>query len=293
MDVRLIEPYGFCFGVRNSYDSTIEIINKHPNSRIFMMGWLVHNRPIINKLLEMNVYILDDKHQSRAEILENIQYQPNDVIIFSAHGTDANVIEKAKQKGFIVYDLTCPFVKKTHNLVLNKIANGYDIVFIGKLNHPETNAILPISTTKIHLVKDVEDAKNLKIMNSQIFCTTQTTLSLYNVEAIYNTLIQEYPQIEFENDICNATTCRQDAIKKIDESFDIRIVVGDVRSSNAVELYDLSKKVNDTYLISYGNEIDFKWFKNKKKCAIFGAASASREMVESIYHYIVDKTEGI
>ena len=141
MIIKKIIPQGFCYGVMSAYQQTLQTIKDNPHKKIYMLGWLVHNQKIIDDLEARGVCVLDDQACSRYAIIDALPPQKDAILILSAHGTDNQVQLLAKQKGFQVVDLTCKYVYKTHQLIKEKIATGYQVLFIGKAHHPETNAI--------------------------------------------------------------------------------------------------------------------------------------------------------
>lgn len=283
MEIIKLIPNGFCYGVITAYKNTLSLIENNKSKKIYMLGWLVHNQKVIDELIQRNVIILDDDKETRLEIINKFDDNLKDsILILSAHGTDHNVIKIAKDKGFIIYDYTCKFVYKTHNIIKEKIDNDYEIIFIGKKNHPETNAILKINN-KIILIENEDDINRLNINKTKIFCTNQTTISQYQFSYLLDLLKLKFNNIEFQNDICDATKVRQDAIINMPKDVDICIVIGDNKSSNSNELYNLSKKIiNDSYIINDVYEINNSWFKNKKKCAITAGASTPANLIVTI-----------
>ncbi|MGL4951426.1 MAG: 4-hydroxy-3-methylbut-2-enyl diphosphate reductase [Mycoplasma sp.] len=285
MIVKKILPTGFCYGVMKSYNETKKIVLQNPDKKIYMLGWLVHNEVVIEELRDMGIEILDDTNESRFEIISKFSDQENSILILSAHGTDSNVIEIAHQKGFQIFDLTCKYVYKTHELIKTKIQEGYEIIFVGKQNHPETEAILAIDE-KIILVSDLESAKLFKSLKTKTFCTNQTTFNASLLDEINNHLWNADNSILFANDICSATRIRQSAISKLDDDIDISIIIGDKKSSNANELFEISSKYKESYFVSKVSDLNLEWFKNKKVCAISGAASTPISTIEEFYKVI-------
>lgn len=282
--IKLI-PQGFCFGVSYAYKQTLKIIEENPCKKIYMLGWLVHNKNVVDELEKKGLIVLDDKLKSRYDLVNDIQ-EENAILILSAHGTAQNVLELAKAKKLQIFDLTCKYVYKTHNLIKEKLKNEYEIIFIGKSNHPETNAILNIDKN-INLVTNIDDIEKLNIKTNKLFCTNQTTLGKLFFQNIIDELMSKYPYLEYENDICTATDMRQDAVLKMDSDVDICLIIGDKRSSNCNELFKIAKqKVNDSYIVENLDDLTESMFENKQKCAITAAASTPNYVVESIINWI-------
>lgn len=277
MKILKITPRGFCKGVVDAYVQCKKIAKLYPNREKYLIGWLVHNKEIIKELEEIGITTKNDNKLSRMEIIENIKIHDlanPPIVIFSAHGTDRKVMLKAKERGLLVIDTTCVFVTKTHQIIQEKIKEGYQILYIGVVNHPETISTLAIDES-IKLITNKDDIKNLKISNDKpIFVTNQTTISIYEFVEITNELSNKFKNIEFKNDICNAAKDRQDAIINMPHEVDLLIVVGDSKSNNSKKLVDIGvKKGIESYLVLDTKLIKKEWFKNKKYVAITSGCS--------------------
>lgn len=286
MKVIKLIPNGFCFGVSNAYNKALKISNANQNVNIYMLGWLVHNENVINDLKENKIICLDDLNINRYDIIKNLKYQKGDILLLSAHGTDEKTIALAKEKKFEVFDLTCKFVVVIHQIIKEKIKDGFNILFIGKKGHPESNAVLSIDD-KIILLENVDDVKKIN-KNIKYFCTNQTTISLDFLKKINDELIKNNISFDIRNDICNSTKLRQNAIINMDSNIDICIVIGDKRSSNTIELYNIAKKQVDSYLVSNIKDIDLKWLINKKYVALTSGASSPNMIVDEVYNYLLE-----
>ncbi len=284
--IKLI-PQGFCYGVTYAYNQTKKIIQENPNKKIYMLGWLVHNQLVVEEFKQLGLIILDDKEKTRYELINSLtENVKNNILLLSAHGTDNNTIALAKQKGFEIYDLTCKYVYKTHHVIHEKINDGFNIIFVGKKLHPETLAIKSISPN-IKIIESATDIKDLTFKQGEkIFCTNQTTLGINYLENIFKELIVKYPNIQFQNDICDATSQRQLAVINMDKDIDICIIVGDKRSSNCNELLKIANKKVTSYLVSKIEDINPLWFKNKKKCAVTAGASTPSYLIEKIIIFL-------
>lgn len=287
MKIEKLIPTGFCYGVMHSYKSTLEIIDKNPNKKIYMLGWLVHNQYVVNELLSHNLIILDDKKDSRYNIINNFGKVDNSILILSAHGTDAKTINLAKSKGFEIHDLTCKYVYKTHDIIKKKLTEGYEILFVGKLNHPESNAILSIDDG-IKLISSIDCIDKIDLNKLKLFCTNQTTFNTQILKDIVDKLQEFNSNIIFENEICNATKMRQNTIINMSTTVDICLIIGDLKSSNATEMYELSKSKVSTYFIAGVDDVKLEWFINKKHCVIAGAASTPIFLIDQVYNYLSD-----
>ncbi len=277
MNVNLIKPYGYCIGVSNVVKSIKQIVSKHSNMSVFCIGQVVHNKNVNDSIEKMGVKIID---KEKNEAIDSIDFG---VVIFSAHGTDQKIIDKAKNKGLIVYDLACPFVLKTFDIIKDRIRQGYDIIYIGVKKHEESMAALSIDES-IHFVCNIEDINLLDISNKKISVINQTTLSILDIKDIYNKILEKYPHATIIDEICGSTRVRQQILlerKIVDDGI---IIIGDKNSNNSKSLYYTAiKQKYDAVLVSEFEQIDLNWLKNKDSVAIMSGASSDNSVVENIY----------
>ena len=239
MKVIDLTPRGYCHGVLNAMAIVKKVIRTESYPRpIYVLGQIVHNQKITKAFKEHGVISLDQKGKTRLEMLEQVNHG---TVIFTAHGISDKVIERAKEKGLTYLNATCRDVLKVHNAVKQKIDEGYQVIYIGHRNHPEPEAILDIDKT-ILFVENEKDAMLLpNDLGDKIFVTNQTTLSLYDIKSVLAIIETKYPNYVFDNEICNATTVRQQAVME-QEKVDLMLVVGDQKSSNSKKLSEVSKK---------------------------------------------------
>ena len=195
--------------------------------------------------------------------LEALKEINSGVVIFSAHGTSKEILDKAKDKGLIVIDTVCPFVKKGMDIIDSYLKENYEIIYIGKKNHPEAIASTSISN-KIHLVETLEDLKQLKINTDKIFLTNQTTISVNDLKQFYEFAKEKYPNLILSDEICSATRIRQENILNLKE-VDGLIIVGDQKSNNTKNLLKIAnEKKLDAILIENINQLEPLWLENKE-----------------------------
>lgn len=290
MKITKITPRGFCQGVVSAWMTAKKIKEENPNKKVYMIGWLVHNKSLIDSLHELGIETIDDTNTSRYDIVNSFKKNKNEIIIFSAHGTDERAIELAKNKSLIFFDTTCEYVKKTQEIIKDKIKDNYKIIFIGKSNHPETISILSIDKSIIFIENEEDINKITFNKNEKYFLTNQTTISIYDFYKIIKKLKIILPRIEIKNDICTATQERQEAIINMDNSVDLLIVVGDKKSNNSNKLRDLGEEKGiESYLINDEKDLNDKWFKNKKHVAITSGASTPTWITTKVIKTIEEK----
>ena len=282
MIINKIEPQGFCGGVKNAIDiAKMAIKNENNIKPIYLLGSLIHNEHVMRSLEDLGLILIDDKNKTRLELLDEIK---SGSVIFSAHGVSDKVYLKAKEKNLNIIDATCPFVKIVHNNIKKYLNLGYDIIYIGTKGHPECEGVLGISD-KIKLITNKIDALYYQNKNDNIYLSTQTTLSIYEIDEIINILKNKFKNIIIDNKICNATTVRQEAIYNAKKT-DLFIIVGDQKSSNTKKLYNIAKEKFNAIMINDKNDLDINLLKNINEISITSGASTPSYLVDEIIKYI-------
>jgi 4-hydroxy-3-methylbut-2-enyl diphosphate reductase len=282
MIINKIEPQGFCGGVKNAIDIAKKAIKNENNIKpIYLLGSLIHNEHVMKSLEDLGLILIDDKNKTRLELLDEIK---SGSVIFSAHGVSDKVYLKAKEKNLNIIDATCPFVKIVHNNIKKYLNLGYDIIYIGTKGHPECEGVLGISD-KIKLITNKQDALNYQNKNDNIYLSTQTTLSIYEIDEIINILKNKFKNIIIDNKICNATTVRQEAIYNAKKT-DLFIIVGDQKSSNTKKLYNIAKEKFNAIMINDKNDLDINLLKNINEISITSGASTPSYLVDEIIEYL-------
>ena len=173
-------------------------------------------------------------------------------------------------------------------MILKYIKEQYDIIYIGKKNHPEAQAICSLSS-HIYLIENLQDAKQLHLENKKIFLTNQTTISILDLKEIFEYFKKIYPSIIFGDELCSSTRLRQEAILSLNENVDGIIIVGDKHSNNCTNLYLLAqKKKIPSIMISNEKELDMHWLKNKQHIVLFSGASTPLSLVQAVENTILE-----
>lgn len=240
MRITKVTPRGACHGVVTAiqmvtdatYDQTIP-------KPIYILGMIVHNKYYTDAFNALGVITLDSKNKTRMELLDEIQ---TGTVIMTAHGVSPSVINKAKAKGLHVIDATCIDVTSTHNLIQEKVSEGYHFVYVGKKGHPEPEGAIGVAPDFVHLIDSTEDIDDLILDTEKIIITNQTTLSMWDVAKLSNYLIKKFPTAVYHREICNATQVRQEAVAAL-EDCDLLIVVGDKMSNNTLKLAAVSEEI--------------------------------------------------
>lgn len=284
MKVLKITPRGYCYGV---VDAMIiarnAALDKTLPRPIYILGMIVHNKHVTDAFEEDGIITLDGKN--RLEILEKAD---KGTVIFTAHGVSPAVRELAKRKGLVSIDATCPDVTVTHDLIAEKTAEGYDIIYIGKRYHPEPEGAMGVAPDKVHLIETPEDIESLNVDNDKLLVTNQTTMSQWDVAHLMEALKEKYPHIEQHKEICLATQVRQEAVAEQAGEADLLIVVGDPSSNNSNRLTQVSVEIANTpsYRISDVSEIDISWLKGIETVAVTAGASTPTIIVREVMQFL-------
>jgi 4-hydroxy-3-methylbut-2-enyl diphosphate reductase len=279
MQILLASPRGFCAGVDRAIDIVERAIELF-GAPIYVRHEVVHNRHVVERLRAMG-----------ARFVEELDEIPDGAtVIFSAHGVSSAVEAKAKQRGFQVFDATCPLVTKVHLEVARYARDARDVVLIGHAGHPEVEGTMgrfdASKGGRIHLVESVADAKKLTVSRPETLAfVTQTTLSVDDTQAIVEALRARFPALQAPRveDICYATQNRQDAVKRLLELCDILIVVGSVSSSNSNRLRELAERAGRPgYLVDGPDDLQREWFAGRSAVGVTAGASAPEVLVQEV-----------
>ena len=281
MDVKILEPRGYCAGVNNAILIAIKAKQEHPHQDVYVLGMLVHNNQVVQSL--------ENKGIMTAYDIKDIP--DGSVIVFTAHGHDKKLDEIAKEKGLIIYDAVCPKVRSNIQLMEKETSNGHQIIYIGLSNHPET--IGAISTSKDVILYDVKTGIDFSLIHDESpLVINQTTLNVLELEDIQQDILNHLPKARVSNEICSSTRRRQQAITELKEDeVDLIIVVGDKKSSNSTRLYEVARQSHpniESVMISSLEDLNKEALNNKKHIVISSGASVPNETIDAIYNFIKD-----
>jgi 4-hydroxy-3-methylbut-2-enyl diphosphate reductase len=277
LKILLASPRGFCAGVDRAIQIVEQSIEKW-GAPIYVRHEIVHNKHVVQRLSDLG-----------AIFVEELDECPDDrPVIFSAHGVPKSVPKEAAQRNMIYVDATCPLVSKVHVGAERHFSEGREIILIGHEGHPEvigTMGQLPEGV--ISLVQDADDARNFTPKsNKGLAYVTQTTLSVDDTIEIVSILESRFPDIAkpHKEDICYATTNRQEAVKVLSQNADLLLVIGSKTSSNSLRLKEvgLREGMKEAHLIDDYHDIDWKWFDNIETLALTAGASAPEDLVEGV-----------
>ena len=274
-EILLAEPCGFCAGV----DRAIEIVERALakfGAPIYVRHEIVHNTYVVNELKAKGAIFIED--------LADVP--PGATLIFSAHGVSKAVQEEARQRGFQIFDATCPLVTKVHVEVAKLAKEGYEFIMIGHKGHPEVEGTMGQLSSGIHLVEDVADVAHVQPgQTDKLAVVTQTTLSVDDAAQIAAAIRARFPSIREPKlqDICYATQNRQDAVKVMSPQVDLVIVVGSPTSSNSNRLRELAQRLGtESYMVDSAAELQPAWFEGKSRIGLTAGASAPEVLVREV-----------
>ena len=283
--IYLIAPRGFCAGVTRAVDTVTLAIEKF-GAPVYVKHEIVHNK-----------HVIDELKVKGAVFIEDLNEVPNDrPLIFSAHGVSKKITNQAKKEKSEIIDATCPLVTKVHIQALKFYNRGYKIILIGHKNHPEVEGTMgQVPEEDIILVEDVQDVEKLELSNDKIAYITQTTLSVEDTSMVINKLKSKFPHIESspKEDICYATTNRQNAVKEFAGDCDAFIVVGSSNSSNSNRLVEVAKNSGclKSNLIEDAASLNVDEYRNYNSIGISSGASVPDILVMSVIDKLKDSYE--
>lgn len=284
MEVLKISPRGYCYGVVDAMVLARQAAKNLDLPRpIYILGMIVHNSHVTTSFEDEGIITLDGPN--RVEILSQVE---KGTVIFTAHGVSPEVRKLAREKGLTTVDATCPDVTKTHVLIKEKVAEGYEIIYIGKKGHPEPEGAVGVAPDKVHLIEKEEDIDELQLATSKLVITNQTTMSQWDIKHIMKKLLEKYPGAEVHNEICLATQVRQQAVAEQAGEADLVIVVGDPRSNNSNRLAQVSEEIAGVtaYRIADLGELKREWLEGVHKVAVTSGASTPTPITKEVIQYL-------
>ncbi|WP_144462698.1 4-hydroxy-3-methylbut-2-enyl diphosphate reductase [Bacillus pumilus] len=284
MNVIKISPRGYCYGVVDAMViAKNAALDKNLPRPIYILGMIVHNKHVTDAFEEDGIYTLDGPN--RLDILKQVE---SGTVIFTAHGVSPEVRQIAEEKGIVAIDATCPDVTKTHELISEKTADGYDIIYIGKKGHPEPEGAVGVAPDKVHLVESEADIEALDLTSDKLLITNQTTMSQWDVHDLMELIKEKYPHVEYHQEICLATQVRQEAVSQQAGQADLTIVVGDPKSNNSNRLAQVSMEIAGTqaYRIGDLSELKLEWLQGVKTVAITAGASTPTPITKEVIRFL-------
>jgi 4-hydroxy-3-methylbut-2-en-1-yl diphosphate reductase len=278
LTVLLASPRGFCAGV----DRAIQIVERaleRYGAPVYVRHEIVHNRHVVERLRRLG-----------AVFVEELREVPDDrPVVFSAHGVPKSVPAEARAREMLYLDATCPLVSKVHVEAQRHYDAGREIVLIGHARHPEVVGTMgQLPPGAVTLIESAEEARAFVPKDPcNLAFVTQTTLSVDDTREIVEALRTRFPAISapHKEDICYATTNRQDAVKALATKCDVLLVLGSANSSNSVRLAEVGRRTGtEAYLLDDASGLDLTWLAGARVVGVTAGASAPEVLVQGVLH---------
>ena len=270
-NIRVAESAGFCFGVKRAIEMAYEAIGVEP--KLYSYGQLIHNKTVT-----------DDLASKGLEIVENLDGLTEGTLLIRSHGVGKALYDEAEAKGLKILDGTCPFVKKIHNIVHEKLANGMGIIIVGDGTHPEVIGINGWCENTAVILEDEEAAKTKEIPEKDRYAVVvQTTFRQAKFDKILEILQDRGVNMEIHNTICSATEKRQTEAEELSKTVDKMIVIGGKNSSNTQKLVEIcAKNCGNTVHIETICELVLNNFGKDDKIGITAGASTPPAIIKEV-----------
>ncbi len=276
--VLLAAPRGYCAGVDRAVQTVERALDLY-GAPVYVRKEIVHNKNVVEELRGRGAIFVDEE----TEIPEDA------VTVFSAHGVAPSVRSNARERSLHTIDATCPLVTKVHVEARKFAQDGYTIVLVGHDGHEEVEGTMGEAPDRIVLVQDEADVERLEVDDAEkIAYITQTTLSVDETTSIVARLRERFPRIvgPRRDDICYATTNRQEAVKRMAGDCDLVLIVGSRNSSNSARLVEVARDCGtEAYLIDSVAEVRDEWLQGKRVVGVSSGASAPEHLVSELVEF--------
>ncbi len=286
LNIYLAGPRGFCAGVDRAIEMVKQALKKY-GQPVYVRHEIVHNKYVVENLKSEGAIFVEELNEIRDK---------SRPVIFSAHGVPKAVPKEALKLNLLYYDATCPLVSKIHKEVEHFDKKKLPVILIGHRNHPEVIGTMGQTKNEIHLVEKPDDVKNLPIdRNKKVAYVTQTTLSVDDTKDIIDEIKRYFTNViePKKNDICYATTNRQEAVKKIAANCDYFLIIGASNSSNSLRLVEVAKNYGSkkAILVEDVDSINLSIFENISNIGITASASSPEILVKKLIEKLKNNFE--
>jgi len=283
LTVLLATPRGFCAGVDRAIQIVERAIGKY-GAPVYVRHEIVHNRHVVERLKALGAVFVEELEEC----------PPDRPVVFSAHGVPKSVPAEARSRQMLYLDATCPLVSKVHVEAGRHFDAGREIVLIGHAGHPEVVGTMgQLPPGAVVLIETVEDARAFQPRDpANVAFVTQTTLSVDDTAEIVAALRARFPAIAapHKEDICYATTNRQEAVKQVAARSEVLLVLGSANSSNSVRLAEVGRRAGArAYLIDDAEGLDFRWLEGVAVAGVTAGASAPEVLVQGVIDRLAER----
>lgn len=279
------EHAGFCFGVERAIDRcNAELDNRMCANPIYSLGPLIHNEKVISELEAKGLIVKDyDK-----------DFFHNKKVLIRSHGIKKEIMDELVKNKNEIIDLTCPFVKRIHNIVEEDVKNGYFIIVIGDKTHPEVEGIMSYAEPSVIAVLNEDEANAILSNNkdkisadTKVSIVSQTTFDEVKNKKIVDILANLFYNIKVNDTICNATSIRQKETRDLASLSDVMLIIGSKNSSNTKKLYDIASSVcKKAYFVSDLSDLDNIKFDDGAHIGVSAGASTPKKLIEEILNHV-------
>jgi len=279
MRVKLAKKVGFCFGVRRAIEMAEEVLKK--KDKAYSLGSIIHNKQVVEGLSRKGL-----------KVIKHIDEAARGVIVISSHGISPDVSDAISRRSLKLVDTTCPFVRNAQEMARSLNREGYKIIIVGDVNHPEVKALFCFAGKCAHVVKDAKGLKDLKLKpNQKIGILSQTTQSMDNFLSVVKVIIDVKPKdLKVFNTICRDAEERQAAAREISGKVDLMLIVGGKNSANTKRLFEVCKKIlRKSYLVETEEDLKDFWFKDVSVAGITSGASTPDNIVRRVVSAVAFK----
>jgi len=276
MEIILAKSAGFCFGVRRATQMAFEAAAEH--EAICSLGPVIHSPQVVRGLAERGV-----------KVVSSVEDIPPGSVIIRSHGVTASEMARVQEKNLTIVDATCPFVKKAQEYATRLSEEGYTVVIVGEVEHPEVQGIVSYAgEALVHVVADARQAAALPRMN-KVGIVAQTTQLYENLKNIREICLTKCQELRVFNTICDATSVRQNEAREIASTVDLMFVIGGHASANTSRLARICREIQPhTLHIETAEEIEPEWFAGVAKVGVTAGASTPRWLIDEVVTRITE-----
>ena len=278
MKISVVKNAGFCFGVKRAIKLAFQAAKKN-GAKVYTLGPLIHNPQVVEELKREGV-----------QPIKNLRGIKSGTLIIRSHGIHPKIISKAKKKKLKIIDATCPFVRRAQENARALYKDGYQVVVVGEVHHPEVQGIIGYTDSRALVIN--QHTRNLSFPeNQRIGLIAQTTLNLDTFKEIVGRVLEKTREIKIFNTICNATANAQKATLKMAKDMEVMVVVGGKNSANTSRLAKLCKEIDKpTHHIETASELKKTLFKGKKKIGVTAGTSTPIWIIKQVINKINELT---
>lgn len=275
MEITVAKSAGFCFGVQRAVDSVYKELEEN-SGKIYTFGPIIHNEQVVEDLNKKGIEVIDT--------VEQLKKIKEGTVVIRSHGVAKEIYDILEQQKLKMFDATCPFVKKIHNIVLDESNNGKTIIIIGNDNHPEVEGIKGWVNGEVIVINKEEQIEKLSLPEQTKACiVSQTTFNHNKFKYLVEIIRKKGYDITVVNTICNATHVRQVEAQKISSKVDGMIVIGGKNSSNTQKLYDICRnECENTFYVQTVKDLNLHELKSLKSIGITAGASTPKNIIEEV-----------